>query len=291
MSPPSSGGVALVQMLNILEGYELHRAPHNGAHHLHHLIEAMRLAYRDRARFLADPDFVDVPVARLTSKDYAARLRAGIDARLAGVSSPADVMLLGEGDQTTHFSVVDADGMAVAVTYTLEFGYGSRITVPGAGFLLNNEMGDFNPRAGSTSDDGTIGTAPNVIRPGQRMLSSMTPTILVRGDVVEAVIGSPGGRSIINTVLQVAYNYMEFGMPLQDAVEARRLNHQWLPDRARIEPGGAGRGVLEELRRRGHDIREGGRQGSVHAVGIEPFTGARAGYVDSRDRDGAAVGY
>jgi gamma-glutamyltranspeptidase / glutathione hydrolase len=290
MPPPSSGGIAMVQMLNILEGYDLRAMGHNSADYIHHLAEAMRLAFRDRARHVADPAFADVPVARLTSREYAASLRSGIGARRAGGSRVEDITVAGEGDHTTHYSVVDANGMAVSVTYTLEYAYGSRITVAGAGFILNNEMGDFNPAPGRTNEQGHIGTPPNLARPGQRMISSMTPTILARDGELVAVIGSPGGRTIINTVLQVALNIMEHGMSIDDAVEAKRLHHQWLPDRIRIEADGASEAVIAELRRRGHDVGVVGRQGSVHAISLEPGTRARLGYADSRDRDGAAVG-
>jgi gamma-glutamyltranspeptidase/glutathione hydrolase len=180
MPPPSSGGVALLEMLNILEGFDLAGMGHNSTAYVHHVTEAMRRAFRDRARFLADRDFAEVPVERLTSKSYAAELRQGIEAQRASPSSPADVTLTAESEHTTHYSVVDADGMAVAVTYTLEAGYGSGIVVPGAGFLLNNEMGDFNGMPGLTTETGLIGTSPNLARPEQRMLSSMTPTILAK---------------------------------------------------------------------------------------------------------------
>ena len=201
MPPPSSGGTAVVQMLNVLEGYDLARMGHNTGPYLHHLAEAMRLAFRDRARHLADTDFVDVPVERLTSERYAAELRAGIDWS-ASPSSVEDVALVpAEGPSTTHYSVVDRAGLAVATTYTLEQSYGSGITVPGAGFLLNNEMGDFNPALGLTTRSGLIGTAPNLAEPGKRMLSSMSPVILESPDgSLFAVTGSPGGRTIINTV-------------------------------------------------------------------------------------------
>jgi gamma-glutamyltranspeptidase / glutathione hydrolase len=290
MPPPSSGGTALQQMLNILEDLDLRAMGHNSADYLHHLTEAMRAAFRDRARHLADPAFAAVPVARLTSKAYATELRAAIDPRRAGVSAPEDLAVLPERDHTTHYSVVDATGLAVSVTYTLENAYGSKITVPGAGFLLNNEMGDFNARTGLTTEAGLIGTWPNLARPGQRMLSSMTPTILARDGHVVAVFGSPGGRTIINTVTQVALNLTAFDMPLQDAVEAKRAHHQWLPDRLRIEETGATEPIVAELRRRGHTVDVGGRQGSVHAIQRDPLTGELLGYADSRDRDGAAVG-
>ncbi len=180
MPPPSSGGTALVEMLNILEGFDLQAMGHNSGPYVHHLTEAMRRAFRDRAQYMADSDFADPPLDRLTSKDYAEALRAGIDPQRASVSSPSDIILPEESLETTHYSVVDANGMAVAVTYTLEAGYGSKIVVPGGGFLLNNEMGDFNASPGLTDDKGLIGTEPNLARPEQRMLSSMTPTIVAK---------------------------------------------------------------------------------------------------------------
>jgi gamma-glutamyltranspeptidase/glutathione hydrolase len=199
----------------------------------------MRRAYRDRAQYVADPDFAEVPVERLTAKAHAARLRSTIDPDRASVSATSDLVMPDESDETTHYSVVDASGMAVSVTYTLEAGYGSKIVVPGAGFLLNNEMGDFNGRPGLTTETGLIGTTPNIARPEQRMISSMTPTILARDGRLVAVFGSPGGRTIINTVLQMVLNIVDHGMTIEDAVAAKRLHHQWLPDRISIEAEGA----------------------------------------------------
>jgi gamma-glutamyltranspeptidase / glutathione hydrolase len=291
MPPPSSGGVALLQMLNILEGFELAAMGHNTAPYLHRLAESMRLAYRDRARFVADPDFVDVPVDRLTDKAYAASLRQRINVARATPSRTDDIALPGESDQTTHYSVVDRNGMAVSVTYTLEAGYGSRIVVPGAGFLLNNEMGDFNARPGLTTEAGLIGTEPNLARPEQRMLSSMTPTIVAHDGRLVAVVGSPGGRTIINTVLQVVLNIVEHGMDIREAVDAPRMHHQWLPDRISIEEAGAAEQVLDRLRGMGHEVRVLGRQGSVHAIMIDPQTDERLGAADHRDGDSGAAGY
>ena len=291
MPPPSSGGVALIQMLNILEGYDLRAMGHNSPAYIHHVVEAMRRAYRDRARFLADPDFVDVPIEYLTSKAYAAELRAGISGDRATPSTPADVELVAESMETTHYSVVDRDGMAVAVTYTLEASYGSKIVVPGAGFLLNNEMGDFNGAPGLTTEDGLIGTEPNLARPEQRMLSSMTPTIVAKDGKLVAVIGSPGGRTIINTVLQVILNLIDFEMGMGEAVAARRFHHQWLPDRITIEEGGASPEVVKALEAMGHSVRVGGRQGLAHSILIDPKTGERIGAPDPREPDGGAVGY
>jgi gamma-glutamyltranspeptidase / glutathione hydrolase len=291
MAPPSSGGVALLQMLNVLEGFDLRALGHNTAPYLHHLAETMRLAFRDRARFLADPDFAAVPVERLTSKTYAASLRPRVRPGRATRSAVEDLALPAESDETTHYSVVDANGMAVSVTYTLEAGYGSKIVVPGAGFLLNNEMGDFNARPGLTTEDGLIGTEPNLARPQQRMLSSMTPTILARDGELVAVFGSPGGRTIINTVLQMVLNLVDHGMGIQQAVDAARMHHQWLPDRISIEDGAADESTLSRLRGMGHDVRIVGRQGSVQAIMIDPATGNRLGAPDRRDGDSGASGH
>lgn len=291
MAPPSSGGIALVEMLNILEGYDLRSMGSMSAAYVHHVVEAMRRAYRDRAMYVADTDFADVPIERLTSKTYAAELRRSIDESHATPSSVADVAVPAESPHTTHYSVVDGNGMAVAVTYTLEAGYGSRIVVPGAGFLLNNEMGDFNAGPGLTRESGLIGTEPNLARPGQRMLSSMTPTILARDGELVAVVGSPGGRTIINTVLGVVLNIIDFGLDIGDAVAAPRMHHQWLPDRVRIEQGGISPETVQALESMGHTVQVGGRQGAANSIMIDPRTGERVGSPDPRDRDAGAVGH
>ena len=289
MGPPSSGGIALVQMLNILEGYDLRAMGHNSAEYIHHLVEAMRRAYRDRARWVADTDFIEVPIERLTSKEYAAELRATIDPNRASRSSPEDVQLVAESMETTHYSVVDANGMAVSVTYTLEDGYGSKITVPGAGFLLNNEMGDFNAAPGLTTTSGLIGTEPNLARPGQRMLSSMTPTILAKDGRLVAVIGTPGGRTIINTVLQLVLNLVDFGMSIEEAVSAPRIHHQWLPDEIRIERAGADPETIRRLEAMGHTVRvTTGTQGRAHSIVVDA-AGVRIGFADPRDPDAGAA--
>lgn len=294
MPPPSSGGVALVEMLEILEDYDLAAMGHNTAPYLHRLAEAMRIAFRDRARYLADQDFYDVPVHRLTSQAYADQARAAIQPDRAGVSDPGDVAAATatayESPETTHYSVVDANGMAVAVTYTLEAGFGSGITVPGAGFLLNNEMGDFNGRPGLTNESGLIGTEPNLARPEQRMLSSMSPTIIARDGALVAVIGSPGGRTIINTVLNLVLNLVDHGMSLPEAVEAPRSHHQWLPDTLRLEAGAATDEVVDELRRMGHTVQIGGSQGLAHSIWIDALTGERVGVPDPRNPDATASG-
>ncbi|NNF13079.1 MAG: gamma-glutamyltransferase [Gemmatimonadetes bacterium] len=288
MPPPSSGGVAIVTMLNILEAYDLASMGHNSAEYIHHLAEAMRRAFRERAAYLADSDFADVPVQRLTGKEHAAWLRRNIHPERASVSHPSDVMLPPESMQTTHYSVVDADGMAVSVTYTLESGYGSGIVVPGAGFLLNNEMGDFNAGPGITSESGLIGTKPNLARPEQRMLSSMSPSIVARDGELVAVVGSPGGRTIINTTLQLILNIVDFGMSIDEAVAARRIHHQWLPDRIRIEADGTSPAAIQRLEEMGHTVQMGGQQGSANSIGVDPRTGEIVGAPDPRSPDSGA---
>jgi len=291
MPPPSSGGVGLVTMLNMLEGYDLGSMGHNTAPYIHYLAEVMRRAFRDRAEYLADVDFVDVPVHWLTSKDHAEQLRADIDPKHASKSSPSDVAVGHESPQTTHFSVVDANGMAVSVTYTLEQGYGVGDVVPGAGFLLNNEMGDFNAGPGITDENGLIGTSPNLARPEQRMLSSMTPTIVAKDGRLFAVVGSPGGRTIINTVLQVILNLVDFHMDIQQAVDAPRIHHQWLPDRLNIEENGTSEATVKELEAMGYTVSMRGTQGVANCIMIDPATGDRLGAADHRNPDGGARGY
>ncbi len=292
MPPPSSGGVALVEMLNILEGYDLQSLGHNTAPYLQHLTEAMRIAYRDRAAHLADVDFVPVPVERLISKDYAQSQRARIDFGSAGVSNVSDVELPFESDETTHYSVVDASGMAVSVTYTLEYPYGSSIVVPGAGFLLNNEMGDFNARRGLTSTSSLIGTDPNLARPEQRMLSSMTPSIIAKDGDLVAVVGSPGGRTIINTVLQVTLNLIDFKMDIQEAVDAPRFHHQWLPEAIMVERGGVTSATVSALTELGYEVQSLFGIGSANSIMYDPSTGLLFGASDLRfTSDSRASGY
>ncbi len=290
MPPPSSGGVAMIEMLNILEGFDLGAAGHNSPRAVHLIVESMRRAFRDRAQYLGDADFVDVPVAMLTSKARADSLRATIDTTKATVSSPSDIVENYESDETTHYSVVDKNGMAVSVTYTLEASYGVGAVVEGAGFLLNNEMGDFNGKPGLTDSTGLIGTAANVARPNKRMLSSMSPAIVAKDGKVVAVVGSPGGRTIINTVLLVILNIIDFNMSITDAVAASRFHHQWLPDRLSVEEDGLSAETVSALEAMGHRVRMSGRQGTAHSIQVNPGSGVRTGAPDQRDRDAGAVG-
>ncbi len=292
--PAPAGGVCLVEMLNILENFDLKKQGRWAPETLHLMIEAMRRAYCDRARYLGDPDFTRIP-ARLTSKEYARRLAQSIDPHRATRSEDlaADLQLAPEGTQTTHFSVIDADGLAVSNTYTLEEGYGSRVVVRGAGILLNNEMGDFNWRPGYTNRRGAIGTRANEVAPGKRMLSSQTPTIVARDGKALLLTGSPGGRTIINTVLCVVLNVLEFDLDIRSAVDAPRLHHQWFPDRVDFEPAAyrAQPMLMEKLRALGHRV-EAARepQGDAHSIWINPHTGRYYGAADHR-RDGHAGGY
>ena len=292
--PPSSGGTALVEMLNILEPFELRKHGRWSPETLHLMTEAMRRAYRDRARYLGDPDFVKVP-AFLTTKEYAAKLGREIDRERAtpSVNLAKEIPLVTEGTQTTHFSVEDRDGMAVSTTTTLEDSFGGRIVVRGAGFLLNNEMGDFNPRPGVTTRAGLIGTPANQVAPGKRMLSSMTPVVVARDGKAVLVTGSPGGRTIINTVFCVVLNVLEFDMPLREAVDAPRTHHQWFPDVLHAEPALYQEypDALAALRRMGHTVAaRPARQGDAHSIQVDPRTGVRTGAADRR-LNGRAAGY
>lgn len=292
MPPPSSGGVILVEMLNILEGFNLAEIGHNSALYLHLLTESMRRAYADRANYLGDPDFNEnMPLDRLTSKDHAAKLRGSISMDAKSESDPALFAQRYESDQTTHFSVVDGDGNMVSLTYTLEWGYGSHIVVEGAGFLLNNEMGDFNAQPGVTDINGRIGTEANQIRPEQRMLSSMTPTIVAKDGIPLFATGSPGGKTIINTTMQTILNVVDHGMSIAESIEASRIHHQWLPDRTRVERNGLSPDTLRLYKELGHVVTEGRGIGSAMGVYRDPETGILYGAADSRAADGGVAAF
>ncbi len=292
MPPPSSGGVGIVQMLNILEGFDLAELGHNSADYLHVLTETMRRAYSDRAEHLGDPDFNEsMPLDRLMDKDYAADLRASIDMTRKSESSPELFAQAYESEETTHFSVVDADGNMISMTYTLEFGYGSAIVVDGGGYLLNNELGDFNAVPGVTDERGQIGTAPNLVAPEKRPLSSMSPTIVAQDGKPVFAIGSPGGKTIINTTMQVILNVIDHGFNIAQAIEAGRIHHQWLPDVTSIESNSLSADTLESFQARGHQIRERGSQGAAMGVYYDREQNLFLGASDSRRGDGGAVGY
>ncbi|MET0555102.1 MAG: gamma-glutamyltransferase, partial [Vicinamibacteria bacterium] len=293
MPPVSSGGTALLQMLNTLEGDDLHASGWGSAATVHLVAEAMRRAYADRARWQGDPAFnptLAATVDRLISKPYGAALRKTIRADRASASSPSAFEWPAESDETTHFSVMDEARNAVSLTYTLEYGYGSRIVVPGAGFLLNNEMGDFNAAPGLTDAEGLIGTEPNLAAPGKRMLSSMTPTILAKDGQPFMAVGAMGGRTIINSVLLTILNVVDFGMNIQDALDAPRFHHQWLPDRIAYEPFGLSPDTRALLTARGHALFEIEKQGDAQGIVFDAKSGVFEGGADRRDRGGAAVG-
>jgi len=288
--PPSSGGICLVEMLNVLENFDLRKHGRWSPETLHLMIETMRRAYCDRARYLGDSDFVKVPDF-LTSKDYAKKLADSIDPDRATPSADLakDIPLTAEGGDTTHFSVIDGDGMAVSNTYTLEQLYGCKIMVKGAGFLLNNEMTDFNWFPGETTAKGQIGTEPNLIAPGKRMLSSQCPTVVAKDGKVVLVTGSPGSRTIINTVLCVVVNVIDFDMDARAAVDAPRLHHPWFPDEVRFEGLNQYPDAVKRLREMGYVVVT-GKQGDAHTIWVDPKTGAFVGAEDRRV-DGKAAGY
>ncbi|NKB90216.1 MAG: gamma-glutamyltransferase [Acidobacteria bacterium] len=290
MGPPSSGGTTLVSMLNILENFDLEGADPTGAPLAHLMVESMRQAYMDRATHLGDADYHDVPVDWLVAKDRAVELAAAISPDTARKSADlgAAILTAPESPETTHYSVVDSFGNAVSTTYTIEAGFGSKVVAPGTGFLLNNEMGDFNEWPGMTDERGYVGTDPNLIAAGKRPLSSMTPTILARDGKPVALLGSPGGKTIINTVFRLVVNLVDFEMNLAQAVDAPRIHHQWMPDVVRLERAFP-TGTADALMGMGHELGTGRIQGDAHCIWIYP-DGARLAVADGR-RSGSAAAY
>jgi gamma-glutamyltranspeptidase/glutathione hydrolase len=288
MPQPSSGGIVLLETLNILEGFPMREMPQGSAPSLHLLIEAMKRAYADRARYLGDPDFISAPVATLISKDYAARQRAGIDLQRATPWTDAlSATPPREGSNTTHFSVADGMGNAVSNTYTLNFSYGVGMVAEGTGVLLNNELDDFTAAPGASNAYGLVGFEANLPGAGKRPLSSMSPTIVLKDNRPVLVTGSPGGSRIISTVLQVIVNVLDYGMDIASAVAAPRLHHQWLPDDVRIERGFA-EDTLAALRDRVHHLVEPLGQTSANSIALTANT--MIGAPDPRTRGAAAAG-
>ncbi len=296
MPPPSSGGIALLEMLNVLEGYDLRALGPNSSERCHLLAEAMRRAFADRAEFLGDADFVRVPVAALIDKNYAAKLRATINGDRASTSAAVRAGhpegISHESPQTTHFTVVDDAGNAVANTYTLNEAFGSGVVARGTGVLLNNEMDDFAAKPGAPNTYGLIQSEKNAVAPRKRPLSSMTPTFVLRRDGrLWFTAGSPGGPTIINTVLQIITNVVDHDMNLRQAVDAPRIHHQWLPDEIVSEPMGLSADTKRALLARGHQLSAKPRfLGDAQTILVEPGTGFRLGASDGRG-GGAAVGY
>jgi len=312
--PPSSGGAVLIESLNILEGYDLARMGNRSAQSVHYTTEAFRRAFFDRAEFLGDPDFAKIPLAQLIDKKYGGAWRESIDAEHASPSKelkrPAifseleqyatahpQPVATHESPNTTHYSVVDAEGNAVAVTTTLNDWFGSRVTAEGLGFLLNDEMDDFSAKPGVPNSDGLIQGAANAIGPGKRPLSSMTPTMVVRDGKTVLVLGSPGSSKIITTVANVLMGVIDYGMNIQEAVDAPRFHNQWLPDVLNVERWFSP-DTVQTLQKMGYDVRLGLREGpdaggywsDAECIAIDTKTGERLGASDYRS-NGKAVGY
>ena len=312
MPPPSSGGIALLQMLAMLEPFDVAALGHNSAAKYHLFTEVMRRAYRDRAEYLGDPDFANVPVAQLLDRAYlkrrmsdfsptkatsSASVEPGLGpVKLSQLSSPGAELFAHESTETTHFSVVDAAGNAVANTYTLNALFGSGVTIAGTGILMNDEMDDFTAKVGVKNMFGLLQGPANSIVPGKRPLSSMTPTFVLKDGKLLLVTGSPGGSTIINTVLQIVTNVIDHGMPVTQAVEAPRMHHQWMPDVMSYERYGISADTVAALKAMGHELKmresdEGSYQGGAETIMVDPKTNLRLGAADPRKPDSKAVGY
>ena len=292
MPPPSSGGAHIVQILNILEGYPISDMGHNSAQTIHLMAEAMKQAYADRATYLGDADFVDVPLKELTDKHYASDIRAKLD---MGKARPANVVKASmltpyESNETTHFSVVDRFGNAVSNTYTINFSFGSGIVATGTGVLMNNEMDDFSAKSGVPNAYGLIGGDANAVEAGKRPLSSMSPTIVMKDGKVFLVTGSPGGSRIITTTLQVIMNVIDHKMNIAEATLAPRIHHQWLPDELRVEEG-ISNDTKAILRAKGHDVVVNRTMGAVQSILVDPETGVLLGATDLRRTGSSVEGY
>uniref|UniRef100_UPI004047FA2B gamma-glutamyltransferase n=1 Tax=Roseivirga sp. TaxID=1964215 RepID=UPI004047FA2B len=291
MPPPSSGGIALVQLLNMVETFDLNKMGFHSAAAMHLIIEAERRVYADRAAHLGDPDFFDVPSNGLLDKEYLSARMRNFDATKAILSSDinAGQPAPNESMETTHLSVIDEMGNAVSVTTTLNGGMGSKVFVGGAGFLLNNEMDDFSVKPGVPNMYGLVGGEANAIQPSKRMLSSMTPSIVTKNGKLFMVVGTPGGSTIITSVFQTIINVVDFGMGMQEAVEAPRFHHQWLPDMVMTENDGFESNLIKELEAMGHQFRPAGKMGRVDAILVLKDGSLESG-ADPRGDD-AAAGY
>ncbi len=303
--PPSSGGVALLETLNILEGYDLRALGSRSARSIHLTVESLRRAFFDRAEFMSDPDFTPVPVPQLIDKQFAARWRESIAPLRATPSeglkrpkfedldqmaSARPPMAIREGGNTTHLSVVDAAGNAVALTTTLNDSFGSRVTVPRLGFLLNDEMDDFTIKPGVANLYGLIQSPSNAIAPNHRPLSSMTPAIVLKDDRLFLVLGSPGGATIISTVANIILGVIDFGLDIQQAVNAPRFHQQWMPDELRLERFGFSPDTLPLLTGGGYQLTRTGYWGDAECIAVDPRTGDRLGASDGRN-GGRAIGF
>lgn len=293
MGPPSSGGVLLIHMLNLLEKYDFAKSGFGSVESVSILTEAMKLAYADRAEFLGDPDFFHVPISTLLSKSYADERRKLIAPEAAKPSTTIShgIITQTEHEETTHYSVIDRWENAVSITTTINGWFGNGVVVDGAGFFLNNEMDDFSAKPGVPNMFGVVGAEANAVQPNKRMLSSMTPTIVVKDQKPYLIFGSPGGSTIITTVLQVLINVVDYGMNIRQAVDAPRIHHQWLPDTLYYEQSAFSKDVAQELKRRGYILEERpGHQGRVEAIMVDPNNELYLGVSDFRGY-GLAVGY
>ncbi len=293
MPPSSSGGTTLLEALNVLENFRIEKDEWGSSAYIHKLVEALKYAYADRSEHLGDPDFYKVPVDWLTSKQYAKEIFAQLSSRAepsANIKAGKSVKIGNESKETTHYSVMDKEGNAVSVTTTINSWFGSKVVVEGAGFLLNNEMDDFSAKPGSPNQFGLIGGEANSIAPGKRMLSSMTPTIVLKDKKPYLVIGSPGGSTIITTVLQVIMNCIDFGMNIRVAIDAPRFHHQWLPDHIEYEENAITKDVRENLEHMGYRLGMKRTLGLAEGIMWNPAEKLFSGWSDSRGT-GLAEGY
>lgn len=292
MGPPSAGGIALIQLLNILENYKFSKSEWGSSSYIHKIVESMKYVYADRSHYLGDEDFVNVPKAELTSKEYAKSIHQKIDSIAAPSShiQPTSNFMNSESEETTHYSIIDSYGNVVSTTTTINSSFGSGVVVEGAGFLLNNEMDDFSIQPGVPNQFGLTGGEANKIEAGKRMLSSMTPTIVFKDDKPFLVLGSPGGSTIITVVLQVIMNVIDFNMNMQDAIDKARIHHQWLPDRIDFEQYGLAEDVINSLHSKGHKLGSERTLGRVEGILIDSNNNIYFGATDPRGY-GAAVGY
>lgn len=293
-APPSGGGVTLCEILGILQPYPMGSWPWHGVRETHYVIEAERRAYADRNTFLGDPDFVRNPVGGLLSPTYLARLRASIASRDATPSSdirPGDGMIARESSETTHYSIVDASGNAVAVTYTINDLFGAGVTAGDTGIIMNDEMDDFTAKPRAANMYGLVQGAADAVAPGKRPLSSMTPTIVTKGGKLFMITGSPGGSRITTIVLETLLNVIAFHMNVAQAVDAPRIHMQWLPDEVQYEPGALSAATMRRLEGEGYRFREFSSWGSAQAIVVDPRTHQLEGGSDRRSPEGSALGY
>jgi len=296
MAPPSSGGIALIQLLNILENFDIEKDDWGSSRYIHRIVEAMKYVFADRTYHLGDADFYPVPVNRLISKEYAKTIfeKIGENAVLSKEIYGGDTLKYIESTETTHYSVYDSSGTAVSVTTTLNSAFGSKVVVEGAGFLLNNEMNDFSEKPGVPNQFGLLGMDANAIVPGKRMLSSMTPTIVLKDDKPYIILGSPGGSMIITTVLQVIMNCIDFNMNIQEAVDVPRIHHQWMPDKIYFEKFAINKDAMENLIKMGYDFSDMTDRiitiGLVNGIMIDQNNHIIYGTSDSRG-NGSAEGF